>query len=281
MSDDEADPELLALLRQSLGLDSASQRDTPANTKVLEGARYVCDNSIDVALDSQSTRAAADSIWASMCHKEYSTKTWSTHELHPKAKNEDTVNLIFTIDLLNFSFWSENGPDQRFAVSYKGKFWTGYWSLVAALQRALDEGIPITSSDFWQNEDDCSKDVMKQVFRSATKEEIPLFDERLACLREAGRILYERFNCRFLNCINEAGGSAAALVNLLAENFPCFNDEQRFEGKRVRFYKRAQILVADIWACFEGEGYGRFHDINGITMFAGMDLDPAVFPSIT
>lgn len=57
-------------------------------------------------------------------------------------------------------------------------------------------------------------------------------------------------------------------MNLLAENFPCFRDEARFEGKTVRFYKRAQILVADIWACFRGRRYGKFNDIDKITMFA-------------
>jgi hypothetical protein len=36
----------------------------------------------------------------------------------------------------------------------------------------------------------------------------------------------------------------------------------------VCLYKRAQILVADIWACFEGQGYGEFNDIDEITMFA-------------
>ena len=36
----------------------------------------------------------------------------------------------------------------------------------------------------------------------------------------------------------------------------------------MRFLKRAQILVADLWACFEGESYGEFHDIDSITMFA-------------
>ena len=144
MSDDEADLELLALLRQSLGLGPAGQGNAPAETKVLEGARYVYDNSIDVALDSRGTKAAADSIWISMHQKGYSTKTWSTHELHPRAKNEDTINLIFTIDLLNFCFWSESGPDQRFAVDYRGGKWTGYWSLVAALQRALDEGTTLS-----------------------------------------------------------------------------------------------------------------------------------------
>lgn len=45
----------------------------------------------------------------------------------------------------------------------------------------------------------------------------------------------------------------------------------------VRFYKRAQILVADLWACFEGESYGGFHDIDGVTMFAGRNLDAERF----
>lgn len=58
-------------------------------------------------------------------------------------------------------------------------------------------------------------------------------------------------------------------MNLLAENFSCFRDEASFDGRRVRFYKRAQILVADLWACFEGQSYGKFHDIDKITMFAG------------
>lgn len=36
----------------------------------------------------------------------------------------------------------------------------------------------------------------------------------------------------------------------------------------MRFLKRAQIFVADIWACFEGEDYGDFYDVDKITIFA-------------
>ena len=36
----------------------------------------------------------------------------------------------------------------------------------------------------------------------------------------------------------------------------------------MKIYKRVQILVADIWACFEGKGIGEFTDIDSITMFA-------------
>lgn len=140
MSDDEADKELLQLLRSSLGLGHDSPLKN-AQTRVLEDAEYVSDNSIDVALDSQGTKAAANTIWNSMQDAGNDSQAWSAHELHPKAEDGSTVDFIFVMDLLNFSFWSEKSdPNERFAVQYRGKLWTGYWSLVAALQRALEEG---------------------------------------------------------------------------------------------------------------------------------------------
>ncbi|KAL9622554.1 MAG: hypothetical protein Q9160_003051 [Pyrenula sp. 1 TL-2023] len=266
MSDDEADPELLALLRQSVGIGVPST-PSPPNTMVLESAEFIYDNAIDVAIDASGTKAAAGLVWSLMKEQQYSAKTWSSHELHPQDKNRDTVDFIFTMDLLNFSFWSSLPPDDRFAVEYRGRRWVGYWSLVASLQRALDEDIPITSSDFWQNELECNEELLCYIFRSATGEQMPMIPERLACLREAGRVLYDKFECSFVNCITKANGSAAALVNLVADHFECFRDEDRFEGRTVRFYKRAQILVADLWACFEGQNFGSFDDISALTIF--------------
>ncbi|KAL4903000.1 hypothetical protein BDW74DRAFT_180290 [Aspergillus multicolor] len=264
MSDDEVDHELIALLRKSLGLGGGAANPGAAETKVLQNSQYVFDNAIDVALDPFKTKEAAETIWRQMQKKEYSTSSWSEHELHPKAKTESTVDFIFTMDLLNFSFWSAESDDRRFAIEYRGKKWTGYWSLVAALQRALDEDIEITNPEFWADKELCTEELIKHVFRSATDEEMPLLKERLECLREAGR----DFDGSFTNCIYSANHSAAALVNLLAESFSCFRDEAVFHGRRVRLYKRAQILVADLWACFDGESYGEFQDIDKITMFA-------------
>ncbi|KAL2265326.1 hypothetical protein VTJ83DRAFT_6426 [Remersonia thermophila] len=299
MSDDEADPELLELLRQHLQGKPNLRNDDP-DTGVLEDARYVYDNAIDVAVQMRACKDAAAVLHAQMRAKEYSTASWGAHELHPdpaamqgsngfrrhgdgggadagedegdeESGDAATVAFIFTMDLLNFSFWSaRKEPERRFAVEYRGKRWTGYWSMVAALRRALDEGIPITDSHFWQDEEACTLEVMKHVFRSCTDEEMPLLAERLACLREAGQVLYEKYHCHPLNLVLAANGSAAGLVNLLAEDFACFRDEHPFEGRKrpVRILKRAQIFVADLWACFHGAGYGAFRDIDKITMFA-------------
>jgi hypothetical protein len=192
MSDDEPDLELLDLLRARFGIGVP---DTgPPETKVLENAQFIYDNSVDAALDMRSTKLAAQLILSEMRKRSYSTATWSEHELHPKSKDESTINFIFTMDLLNFSFWSVKSEENRFAVIYRGKRWTGYWSLVATLQRALEQDIPITSPDFWVDEERCTDDVLRTVFSSGTDEEMPMLDERMRCLRDAGRILEEVCN---------------------------------------------------------------------------------------
>lgn len=225
MSDDEVDHELLELLRQSLLGPKPQLDDIGTDTKVLRHAEFIYDNSIDVNVDARGTRAAAQLIWKQMQERSYSTETWSEHDLHPKAKDEATLNFIFVMDLLNFSFWSEKPENERYAVEYRGKTWTGYWSLVACLQRALEEGrfflsflsymqrssrlldlqetlvkiivscsysitdIPITTPSFYADEAECPDEKLAHVFRSSTGEEIPLLQERIQCLREAGQVL--------------------------------------------------------------------------------------------
>ena len=189
MSDDEVDHELLDLLRARFGIGGPA--NGPPETKVLENAQFIYDNSVDVALDMRCTKQAAQLVLREMQQREYSTKTWAAHELHPQAKDEATVDFIFTMDLLNYSFWSEKSEEDRFAVSYRDKTWTGYWGLVAVLQRALDDNIPITSPAFWVDEEKCTDEVLRNVFRSETDEEAPMFDQRVRCLREAGQVLHE------------------------------------------------------------------------------------------
>jgi Potential Queuosine, Q, salvage protein family len=104
--------------------------------------------------------------------KPYDTSTWSTHPLHPKTKSPETVEWIFLIDLLNFSFFSdETDPEQQFYVTYKGERYTGYWSLCAAVNRALDAGIPITSPRYWIETDE---DMLRGIFRGEGVEPMPL-----------------------------------------------------------------------------------------------------------
>lgn len=92
--------------------------------------------------------------------------------------------------LTDIRFWSELSESERFQVEYKGKRWTGYKSLLACLRRALAEGIPITTPRYW-NDPACSDEMLRHIFRSATNEVMPLLDQRIEILREAGQVLNE------------------------------------------------------------------------------------------
>ncbi|CAK3991233.1 Hypothetical predicted protein [Lecanosticta acicola] len=395
MSDDEADPELLELLRQSLGISQPTHGEVSSDTGVLRDAEYIYSNAIDVSIDMYGTKAAAAEIYKTMQEKSYSTETWSEHELHPKMSEGftelDIVNFVFTMDLLNFSFWSELSSEERFQVEYRGKRWTGYNSLVASLRRALDESIPITTPRYWRTRG-FTDDVLQHVFRSATAEPIPLLEQRMSILREAGDVLRESFGDEtdgedtidgteelvegsqyieslrmdidgpasdahrdntetttyevdaiangkahtslssdrveiksgsgltsdqvsppldtgtsdqvhdssrspvntnatsglrrprdvvrpdhaVVQMIQRADQSAGKLVNLLAKHFECFRDETRFDGRRVRLLKRAQIFVADLWAALNQRGLGEFVDIGHLTMFADYRVPQAL-----
>ena len=160
----------------------------------------------------------------------YTPRTWRTHPLHlipPEPYSQSNpqatqcLNWIFLISSLNFSFWSEReGYNDRFGVEWRTGWGeerrtvhTGYWSLVAAIDRglplisifpqnvfnffrfsiiALEEGISITDPSFYASEDLCPDVLISHIFRPASQcsEAIPLLKERIAILREAGGILH-------------------------------------------------------------------------------------------
>jgi hypothetical protein len=90
-----------------------------------------------------------------MLSTHYTPRTWRTHALHllppdstPNLNEADpriraSLNWIFLISALNFSFWSEmEGTGERYGVEWRLGWesedrvvWTGYWTLVAAIDR--------------------------------------------------------------------------------------------------------------------------------------------------
>ncbi|KAL1727142.1 hypothetical protein EV714DRAFT_286708 [Schizophyllum commune] len=242
---------------------------------VIAGCEFVYENTDLVRVDEDSVKAAASYIQHKMLSEAYSPRTWRTHPLHiipddtkplHDPANVRVLDWIFLISSLNFSFWSEReGTEARYGVEWqeswtdtRPKVFTGYWSLVAALNRALSEGIPIIDPTFYADKVACPDELIAHVFRRApqSEENIPLLRERIGIMRENGRILCENFGGSFTGFIDAfharhtGQGTALDLVKMVTETFPSFRDETMFEGRRVCIWKRAQILVAELWAAF-------------------------------
>lgn len=94
---------------------------------------------------------------------------------------------------------------------------------------------------------------------------------------ELGSFLLESFAGSFSALVEAADHSAARLAEWLTE-MPMFRDVAGYDGREVAFYKRAQIVPADLALAFSGEGFGWFHDLDQLTSFAD-NLVPHVLRS--
>lgn len=183
-----------------------------------------------------------------------------------------TAGWILVLDTLNFCFWSESpDPARRWRVEWQGEPHDGYWALAAALSRAVAEGRPIWDPAYLKGL--TARDIA-HILRPHEEgaPEIPLLPLRVAGLHELARGLDEiapgDAEAAVTGLIRGADGSAVELVLEVARRFPSFNDIAPYEGKEARFFKRAQILVADLAGAFAGQGLGRFDDLAQLTAFA-------------
>jgi hypothetical protein len=185
---------------------------------------------------------------------------------HFSDGTERTANWTLALDAMNFCFWAEKGQP-RWLVVYEGETLNGYLAEAASLKRAVEEGVPLWDADYLCN---MSEADLAHIFRG--EQTIPLFEQRLRNVREVGRVLCERYDGQCTHVIEEAGGSAPKLALLIAEHFSSFHDVEFYRSQPVRFYKRAQICVADLHNSFGGKSWGAFQDIDQLTAFADYKL---------
>nr|CAD7403361.1 unnamed protein product [Timema poppensis] len=207
----------------------------------------------------------AKTILNGLKSKTISLEGFSQHELHPQVSDSAAVDWIFVVDTLNFSFWSPDDSSCKWEVSHNGRKYTGYFALCAAINRAIQEGVQITDPNYYCN---VSVEQLTHILRSDTAMPAPMIKERVSNLHEVGKILVNKYKGSFVNCLEQADNSAQKLLELIITDFPCYRDEADYQGHKVALYKRAQILIGDIWASFRGKGLGFFTDIDSITMFA-------------
>ena len=109
-------------------------RCEPLNPR--ESAKLISSKSQDVSICEQGVEEASKVLFECLKSKKYSLKTWKEHGLHPSEMTKDTVDWIFVLDTLNFSFWTDHNVEP-WTVRFEGKNYTGYWALCASINRAL------------------------------------------------------------------------------------------------------------------------------------------------
>jgi hypothetical protein len=229
--------------------------------EVLETSEWVGRRSVHVAVDEGALRSFSERLAPEVP----AIPPWDpTH--HFFDGGPDSVSYFLVLDTLNFCFWPLPGRP-KWEVLVDSETLSGYVALAAALKRALLSGVPIGDARYLSSID---LKRLEEVLNGSGK--LQLLEERSAGLRELGRMLAGEFGGEAWRLVEAAEGSALNLVRLLARKLSSFRDVATYHGREIYFYKRAQILAADLFGAFGGEEWGRFFDMEQLTAFPDYKL---------
>ena len=182
---------------------------------------------------------------------------------HHRGAPSSTLAYVITLDAMNFgSGW--------FPKLRKRAGRSGYYTLAMGLKDRFDnEGAWRAAELAELGAGEVARALGQDLADPELAELMQLYARALADL---GELLLARYRGRFEGLIEEAEGSAARLVLALAR-MPLYRDIAHYpsgaaDGFAVPFYKRAQITAADLALAFDGQGAGRFGDLDELTAFA-------------
>jgi hypothetical protein len=206
-----------------------------------------------VRIDEAGLRAFAQKLAA---------EPWPDENLDPgrdfRGDALQTLAFVVSLDAINFgSGW--------FPALRKRPGLSGYRTIAAACRERFE------SEGAWSGE----------MLRQATSESMAeLLGQRLGdgdvaelmhlfaqAWRDLGDWLAHEHDDGFESFVDSAGHSAEAMVMSLAK-MPLYQDVSHYDELSIPFYKRAQITVADLNHAFGASRFGRFDDLDHLTLFA-------------
>jgi len=231
--------------------------EPPLREGTLDSVRHACRR---VALAARHVRVHCEGIAAYAASLPSLAASRAGHDpaAHLLGRGEETLAYFVTLSAVNFG--SGYFPKLR---KRPGK--SGYFTIASALADLFRREGPLSADDLAAMTPERCAEVFGQDLRSTPIRELMELFAR--SLRDLGATLRRRFAGSFAALVGEADGSAERLVDLLLE-MPLFDDVAHYGGLDVPFYKRAQLLAADLSLAFDGQGAGRFRDLDRLTIFA-------------
>jgi hypothetical protein len=233
-----------------------------------ESMSEVLDSCKEVAEKSRLVQIRSDAICRFSVHfieNALAVPAWDRY-CHFFEGGEQTVTYLLVLDSLNFCFWPLPG-EKRWEIEFGPQTLSGYYALAVALKKAMASEFPITDPAFLSR---LSLNDMNRMLGG--RGNLQLIEERQKILHEVGHVLLHEYKGKAAKLVESARHSARELTLLLADKFRSFRDVALYEGIQVAFYKRAQILVSDLYGAFQGEDWGHFFDMGHLTTFADYKL---------
>ena len=163
--------------------------------------------------------------------------TWD-HPAFPDTPGPHLEAVVVLGNAINFCYWVQ--PDQEaWSVEVGGRREVDVFAVFGALNNALEDGVDLADGRFLAGG---GSEGPELIFAPGAGV-LPLREERVAMLREVGRVLVDRFDGRLENAMTAAGTEASGLATFLAETFGSYGDRRNYGGVELPFLKRAQLAA--------------------------------------
>ena len=177
---------------------------------------------------------------------------------HYLGHGKDTLAFILALDAINFG--SGYFPQVRKRPGH-----SGYFTMAAGLNDWFQaEGPPSAARLAKLTEGECARIFGQDLGNPPAAELMNLFAR---ALNDLGALLLARFEGDPVQLVERAAHKADNLVASL-RIMPFFDDVAIWQGRKVPFMKRAQLTAADLGLAFDHEGWGKFDDLDQLTIFA-------------
>ena len=225
---------------------------------IRSGCRHVAESAKFVRIDAARLAAYAGDFPVAEVGR--ATLDPATHYL---GHGKDTLLFVLVLDTINFG--SGYFPHVKKRPGPHGGNMSGYFTVAAGVNDWFKaEGPPTAQRLESLTRVDCARIFGQTDNPGPAQELMGLF---ATALNDLGALLLARFEGEAAHLVETARHKAANLIRILRQ-MPYFDDVAIWQGRAVPFMKRAQLTAADLALAFANQDWGRFDDLDALTIFA-------------
>ena len=212
-------------------------------------------------------RDAIESLAKTLAHKRLPLPAWD-HPAFPPLAGATLDAVVWLGNALNFCYWT---PDAQpmWSIDIAGEREVDAFAQFGMLHAAFAKGHDLNDAKVLKSDLIASSFAAGQGF-------LPLVDERIAILREIGKVLEKNYGGRLQNAIAAAGKDALSHADFLATTFPSFNDARILNESFIPLRKRAQLAAGMLHAARLARGADGLSNPQRLTVYADYMLPVAL-----